>query len=138
MAKKKLTAKIASYGIYDGFDSHSEALPLILHFTTKIPSRIGIEFGYILNITKGRGEKLSFCIDHPPFKNSSGDLAPSFTGEFYVKTADFNFFLGDTIWAPIEDKMGDWVLSVAWNGKTIAKKKFNIVQDDFAQLHSAL
>jgi len=138
MAKKKLVGKISSYGLYDGFDPESKSLPKILAFTTEIPAKLGIEFGYILNIKKGRGEKLSFCIAHPPFKNSAGEIEGDFKGEFYVKNSDFDFFLGDTIWAPIDDKLGDWILTIAWQDKVIATKKFKIVPDEFSSLHNGL
>jgi len=137
MAKKKLVEIMTSYGLYDGFDSESESLPKILAFTTQVPAKIGIEFGYILNIKKGRGEKLTFCIEHPPFRNKAGDIEGAFKGEFYVKSSDFDFFLGDTIWAPIEDKLGDWVLTISWQDKILASKKFKIVPDEFSDLHEA-
>ena len=106
MAKKNIEARILTFGIHTAFDSESKELPKILEFTTKIPARLGIEFGYVLNVRKGRGEKLRFRIEHPPFRNSSGDIAPPFEGEVYVTAPDFKFFLGDTIWEPTADKLG--------------------------------
>ena len=104
----------------------TKELPKILEFTTEIPAKLDIEFGYILNIKKGRGEKITFQIEHPPFKDSDGNIEPPFVGDVFVRTSDYNFFLGDTIWAPVEDKKGIWTLSIFWQGKTIAAKKFNI------------
>ncbi|MBI9016967.1 MAG: DUF3859 domain-containing protein [Phycisphaerae bacterium] len=130
MAKKKLQAKIVSYGIYTPWDRQSKRLPDILEYTTVVPNRLDIEFGYIINIKQGRGEKLTFCIEHPPFKNSAGDVAPAFTGEVYVRHSDFNFFLGDTIWAPVADKVGPWQLTTLWNDDIIAKKTINVVPED--------
>lgn len=127
MAKKKLQVKIKSYGIYTAFDRESKQLPQIQEFTTEIPAQIGIEFGYILNIKKARGEKLTFIIDHPPFADSQGQIAPPFTGEIYIRSNDFNFFLGDTIWQPADDKVGPWTLKTFWNGTLIADKTLQIV-----------
>lgn len=126
MPKKKLEVKIKSYGIYSQFDRESKQLPQIQEFTTKIPAEIGIEFGYILNIKKARGEKLSFLIEHPPFLDSQGEITPPFTGEIYIRSNDFNFFLGDTVWEPAYDKVGPWTLKTFWNDTLIAEKTLQI------------
>ena len=109
MPKPKFTWKIVSYGIYVNWDRDSKDLPDIVKFSETIPARIGVEFGYILNIKKAKGKKLYFCIEHPPFTDEKGDVMPSFSGELYVRTNDWHFFLGDTIWEPVHDKVGEWV-----------------------------
>lgn len=129
MARSKIQCQRVSYGIYTPWDRESKALPKVLEFTRTIPARIDVEFGFILNIRKARGKQLSFCIDHPPFCDKSGDIAPPFTGEEYVRSSDWNFFLGDTIWAPVQDKIGVWRLTVELDGQTLADESFNIVED---------
>ncbi|MFI4911744.1 MAG: DUF3859 domain-containing protein [Sedimentisphaeraceae bacterium JB056] len=127
MPRKKIEVKMKSYGLYTQWDRDSKELPKILEFTTKIPAKVGIEFGYIINIRGARGKVLDFCIDHPPFKNSQGDLAPAFTGIEHVDSNNFNFFLGDTIWLPVEDKVGKWELTCHIEGKQLAQKSFDIL-----------
>ena len=127
MAKKKPETRMVSYGIYTPFQKQGTELPKILEITTTIPVKPGIEFGYILVIRKARGEKLKFCIDHPKFKNSSGDIAPPFVGEVYVENSEWRFFLGDTFWEPFEDKAGKWTLTAELMGKEIARKTFTAV-----------
>ncbi|MGL5620304.1 MAG: DUF3859 domain-containing protein, partial [Tannerellaceae bacterium] len=39
---------------------------------------------------------------------------------------DWQFFLGDTVWAPIEDKVGTWTLITYLDGKEIARKSFEV------------
>jgi len=45
--------------------------------------------------------------------------------------------LGDTVWEPIEDKIGDWRMTLSLAGKVIADKTFNLInektktEDDF-------
>ena len=129
MPKAKITWKIHSYGLYTEWDRQSKALPKIKKFTKTIPSKIGIEFGYILEIIKAKGKKLDFCIHHPPFTDSTGNIAPSFTGEVYVKTNDWRFFLGDTIWEPEHDKIGTWRLTIELEGKVLADESFEIIED---------
>ncbi|MCF7958368.1 MAG: DUF3859 domain-containing protein [Phycisphaerae bacterium] len=127
MAKKKLAIKMVSYGLYTPFEKEAKGLPELMEFSTTIPARLGVEFGYILNIKGGRGELLEFRIDHPPFINAkTGEMAEPFDGEFYVRTSDFNFFLGDTFWEPLEDKKGKWTLTTWWNDQEIAKKVFTV------------
>ncbi len=130
MAKKKVDIKIVNFGIYDKFDKDDEQLPEIIEFSDKIPARLEIEFGMIVEITKARGEVISWRIGHPPFKNSRGCMAPPFTGEFHVNSPVYTFFLGDTIWEPIDDKLGIWDLSISWNGTTMARKKLKVVSED--------
>ena len=93
------------------------------------PARVGIEFGYILNIRKARGKKLQYTIEHPPFTDEDGEIMPPFTGEMFVRSNDWDFFLGDSIWEPVETKMGPWRLITELEGKVIADRTFHIVAD---------
>ncbi|MDB2356412.1 DUF3859 domain-containing protein, partial [Pseudoalteromonas sp.] len=47
MAKNKPLISMQSFGIYTHWDSSSKELPQIQTFTTKIPAKLDIEFGYI-------------------------------------------------------------------------------------------
>lgn len=127
MGKKKPQVEIHSYGLYEGWDRNSKDLPNLLKITTQIEAALDIEFGYILRIRNARNQPVSFRIIHPPFKDSAGRVAPDFTGELYVKTNDFRFFLGDTVWAPIEDKRGTWRLMTWLDGDLVADKTLTLV-----------
>ena len=121
-----LIIKIYSYGEYSKWDRNSKEIPKILDITTKIPGEIGTEFGYVLHIKNGKGEKLTFKIDHPPFNDDDGNLRPPFIGEQFIKTNDFQFYLGDCIWEPLEDKLGKWELTTYHNNKVVANMSFNV------------
>lgn len=127
MAKKKFQVKMDSFGLYTPWDRASKQLPQIREFTTTVPACVDVEFGYILNIKSGKGKKLSFIIDHPPFPDESGKVSPPFKGELYVRSNDYNFFLGDTIWLPVEDKVGKWRIVCYCDGAIISDKTFDIV-----------
>jgi hypothetical protein len=127
MAKKKPEVQMHSHGQYDGWDRESRELPNLVRITTEIKAELDVEFGYILRIRNARNSKITFCIDHPPFKNSSGNIAPSFKGELYVKTNDFRFFLGDTIWEPVADKRGAWQLTTWLDGVKVASKTLQLI-----------
>ena len=129
MAKKKIEVKIKNYGIYSQWDRESKDLPKIVEFTKKVPAQLNIEFGYILSIKKAKGLKLSFRIEHPPFRDSSGNIAPTFVGEQYVNSNNYNFFLGDTLWEPIEDKVGPWRLQTFIDNAKVADITINIIDE---------
>ncbi|MEN8116609.1 MAG: DUF3859 domain-containing protein [Bacteroidota bacterium] len=126
MSKKRPTFKMYSYGEYSKWDKTSRDIPKIKEFSTKIKASIGTEFGYVLHIKNGKGEKLKFEIDHPPFKDKNGEVIPPFTGEQYIRTNDFEFYLGDCIWEPLDDKLGKWELTTWYQGKVVAHKIFNL------------
>ncbi|MBU2871708.1 DUF3859 domain-containing protein [Colwellia sp. E2M01] len=141
MAKTKPEFSMKSYGIYSEWDANSKDLPKIKKFTTEIPAEIDIEFGYIINVKKGKGCKLNFILHHPDVLDEKGQVMAPFEGEVYVKTNDWDFFLGDTIWEPIDDKVGPWRIVIEYQGRNIADKTFNISVeesyrvDDFAALN---
>ena len=125
--KKKADVTMHSYGQYDGWDRESKSLPNLVKITTEIEAALAVEFGYILRIRNARNSKITFCIEHPPFKEASGEVAPPFDGELYVKDNDFRFFLGDAIWAPVEDKRGAWSLTTWLDGVKVASKTIQLV-----------
>ena len=127
MPRKKPEVSMHSYGLYDGWDRESKDLPNLLKITNEIETRLDIEFGYILRIQHARNSKITFRIDHPPFKDASGETTAPFKGELYVKTNDFRFFLGDTIWAPVEDKKGPWRMITWLDGVEVADKTLTMI-----------
>jgi len=130
MAKRKSVFEIYSYGEYTRWNRESSEIPKVLNFTTTIEAEIGTEFGYVLHIKQGKGETIKYKIDHPPFKNKNGEIALPFEGEEFIRTNDYQFYLGDCIWEPLEDKLGDWELTTYHNGKTVAKKLFKVVKKE--------
>jgi len=127
MAKQKPEVEIHSCGIYDGWDRDSRELPQLVSITSEIEAKLDVEFGYILRIRNARNCRITFRIEHPPFKDSSGRTAPPFEGELYVKTNDYRFFLGDTVWHPVEDKRGEWRLITWLDNEKVADKTLLLV-----------
>ena len=126
MPRRKPDVSMHSHGIYDGWDRESKDLPTLLKMTTIIEAELDVEFGYILRVRNARNSKITFRIEHPPFKDNSGEVAPPFDGELYVKTNDFRFFLGDTVWPPVSDKKGTWRLLTWLDGFKVADKTFSL------------
>ena len=126
MAKKKVEIEMISYGLYSQWDRSSKNLPKIKKFTHTIPAILDIEFGYTLQIKGAKGQQIDFIMKHPPFCDDLGNVRPDFTGSVFVHANDFKFFLGDTIWSPIEDKCGTWELITFLEEKEVARKKFEI------------
>lgn len=127
MAKKKPAVSMHSHGMYDGWDRESKELPELLKITTEIEAALDVEFGYILRIRNARNSRLFFRIEHPPFKRDDGTLALPFEGALYVKTNDFRFFLGDTIWTPVDDKRGAWRFLTWLDGEKVADKTLQLL-----------
>ena len=130
MAKQKPVIKLQTYGIHSKWQSKAKTLPQIKEFTTDIPAEIDIEFGLTVNIKNARGAKIFYCIDHPGICDDAGNVRASFTGEVHITNNDWDFYLGDTIWAPIEDKCGPWRMTIELNKKIVADKTFNISSDN--------
>ncbi|WP_167616256.1 DUF3859 domain-containing protein [Maribellus sediminis] len=126
MGKRRPVFKMYSYGEYSGWDRNSSEIPKILDFSTDIKASIGTEFGYVLHIKNGKGEILEFKIDHPPFTDDEGNIRPPFTGEQFIRTNDYQFYLGDCIWEPLEDKLGKWEITTYYKGEVVAHKIFNL------------
>lgn len=127
MAKRKPNTRIRSFGIYSTWDSATKELPKILEFTSTVPAEIDIEFGLIVNVKGGKNCELDYCIDHPGIIGADGKCRPPFDGTVFVKTNDWDFYLGDTIWDPIEDKLGPWRMTLQLEGTIIADKVFELV-----------
>ena len=127
--KKKAPVEITikSYGLYEKWDNNNQAIPKCIMLTESIIAELGIEFGMVVEIDKSRGRYLDFRIDHPDFKDDNGKIEPPFTGSFRVKHTPYKFFLGDTIWAPIEDKRGEWKLTIIEEGKEIVSKTLLLI-----------
>ncbi len=134
MAKLRPEYTIISYGIYTKWEEESKSLPKIKSFTLDIPAQVDIEFGFIINIKRAKNQKLYYCIDHPKIPDENGIPLLPFTGEVYIKNNNWDFFLGDTIWEPISDKIGCWTLSLELDNKVIAKKSFNIIDTNLLVL----
>ena len=127
MAKKKIDVKIYSYGEYEAWDRNSKEIPKLKSITLTVKAELGTEFGYVLHIKKAKGSLLRFCIDHPPFCDDNGQTMAPFTGELFINTNDYRFFLGDCIWAPLEDKLGAWKLSTWIDDQLVAEKTLQLV-----------
>ena len=109
MSKRKISWELYSYGIYSSWERTSKKLPKLLEITDKIKIQPDIEFGYVIKIKGAKGKTIDFKIDHPPFKDNNANTEPPFKGRYFVNSNDYEFFLGDTVWEPYEDKLGEWV-----------------------------
>ena len=127
MAKKRPEVVMHSYGLYERWDRKSKELPKLVAMTSEIAAALDIEFGYILRIRNARNSRITFRIEHPAFQDSSGQAAPPFEGGLYVKTNDYRFFLGDTVWSPVENKRGEWRLITWLDDEKVAEKTLVLV-----------
>ena len=126
MAKQKPEVSVRTYGIYSMWESDAKDLPSFLESTTRIPAEIDIEFGLMINIKGGKNLQINCCIDHPGIIDDHGNTRPPFRDVVYVKTNDWDFYLGDTIWEPIEDKLGSWRMTLELQGVIVADKTFEV------------
>ncbi len=124
---KRIDIKMESYGIYTPWQRGSKSLPKIIKHTKDIPAQLDIEFGYTLHILGAKGSKITFTMKHPPFRDEKGDVCGDFTGEQYINSNEWRFFLGDTVWTPIEDKCGEWELITFIDLQEVARMKFNLI-----------
>lgn len=128
MPKKKPEITIANYGQYTTWNKKSREMPKLIKYTDTIEAFEGNEFGIIINVDYCKGKVLDFTIKHPPIVNEEGNLMPQFKGELYVNSIHTQFFVGDGIWLPIHDKIGEWEVIIYLDGKKAVSKKFNIVE----------
>ncbi len=126
MPKRKLEVRLRSCGIYTQWDADSKALPRFVEATRRIRAEAGVEFGFVVDIRGGKNRQLDYCIDHPGILDAEGKRRPPFDGTVYVKQNDWKFFLGDTIWEPIDDKLGDWRLTLEIDGEIVADETFEL------------
>lgn len=138
MARSKAIIKVQSYGIYSQWNADEQSLPKIQAFTTKVEAKIDVEFGFIINIKKAKGEKIRFCIYHPNIPDENGYPLAPFEGEEYIKNNDWFFYLGDTIWSPIINKLGLWQMTIELKGAVIAEKKFYLYEENSLFIPSAI
>ncbi len=128
--RKSVEVQVKTYGIYTRWDRGSRELPKILERTTKVEAIVDVEFGMIVNITGAKNELLDYCIHHPGIRDDKGKIRRPFDGSVYVKTNDWDFYLGDTIWNPIDDKLGDWRMTLELDGELVAEKTFALVRSE--------
>jgi len=126
MAKKKISWELYSYGEYSKWERTSKKLPKLLKITTEVPITPDTEFGYLIKIKGAKGKVIEYRIDHPPFKNKTGEIEPAFEGEYFINSNDYEFFLGDTVWEPYNDKQGEWTLSTWMDGQLMAEKTLTL------------
>lgn len=129
MAKRKAEIRLRSYGIYSKWDKASKELPKLLQATTRIRADVDVEFGFVVNIKGAKNKQLEYCIAHPGIRDLNGAIRPPFDGTVYVRKNDWNFFLGDTIWEPIQDKLGAWRMTLRMDERVIAEKIFELYVD---------
>ena len=126
MAKRRIEVKIKTYGIHSHWEPESKELPRVREFTTRVPAFVGIEFGFVANVKGAKNEKLTYCIEHPGILDAEGQPRPPFDGVVHVKTQDWDFYLGDTIWEPVGDKLGPWRMWLELGGNVVAEKTFEL------------
>lgn len=117
---------ISSYGIYHTWDEKSKTLPKIKTYTTNVPAQLEIEFGFILHAKKAKGKRLDWTIYHPNIPDKHGLSMSPFAGVAYVRNNDWEFYLGDAVWAPVHDKLGDWRMVIECEGEVVAEKTFSV------------
>lgn len=127
-SKKPLPeVEIISYGKYTPWDRDSKSLPELLEMSEVVKAEVGVEFGMLVEIRKGKGRYLDYQIDHPPFTDEYGVPSPPFEGVHQIRTNPHIFFLGDTIWEPVADKIGAWTMSIFCEDILLASKKLQLV-----------
>lgn len=122
MAKKKIDVEMYSYGEYAEWDRENKAIPKLVDITNEIEAGVGTEFGYVLRIKKAKGKRIDFRIEHPAFKGDDGKVMPPFTGQIMINSNNYEFFLGDCVWEPADDKMGVWTMITKIDGEIVAQK----------------
>ena len=125
--KPKPEVEIINYGKYSRWNRDEKKLPEFIELTDRVEAELDVEFGMIVEIRKARGRYLDFIINHPPFMDEQGKMEPPFEGTFRVKQNPYRFFLGDTVWEPIDDKKGEWELLILFEEEVLAKKSILLI-----------
>ena len=120
MAKRKPEIELYSYGLFEKWNRKD--IPELLEITDTVKADLDIEFGMVVKIKKAKGKKLEWMIDHPGVKDEAGHTRPAFKGIDYINSNSWEFFLGDTVWEPIDDKIGPWRLVCRIDNKIVAEK----------------
>jgi hypothetical protein len=118
---------IISYGRYARWNDDSRTLPQLEELTYEIVAEIDVEFGMIIEIRHGKGRYLEYVINHPSIRDKNGNIAPSYEGEYQIKANPYRFFLGDTIWEPVDDKRGIWEFIIKIDDQQVASKKLRLI-----------
>lgn len=126
MAKRKPEVRIRTFGIYTQWDSDAKELPKVQEVTLRVPAHVDIEFGMVVNILKAKNQRLFYRIDHPGIRDDDGRVRDPFVGEVFIRTNDWDFYLGDTVWEPLDDKIGPWRMTLELGGKLVAEKTFDV------------
>lgn len=126
MSKLKADVSVIYSGLFSQWNSDSDELPRFLAATVHVPAIIDTEFGFITRIKKAKNQQLAYCIYHPDIPDDDGHIRPPFDGTVFIKENDWRFYLGDCIWAPISNKVGNWRMTLKLNGKIIADKTFKV------------
>lgn len=117
-----------SYGRYTKWDKSDKKLPKLIQVTDTIPAVKDEEFGFILDFKKGKGRTIHYRIAHPPIKDDKGNLMPDFKGDYFIRTNNHQFFIGDSIWEPVNEKVGTWQITVWMDNEIIGDKKFTVFE----------
>lgn len=126
MPKKKIKYELYSYGIYSNWDKSSKSLPKLIDITNNIPITTGVEFGYVIKISGAKGKTLDFVIDHPEMIDKDGNRMTPFEGTVFINSNNYDFFLGDTVWEPFDQMVGEWTLTTILESKIIAQKTLKL------------
>ncbi len=126
MSKLKADVSIIYSGIFSQWDNQSDDLRRFLEATVHVPAIIDTEFGFIVRIKKAKNQVLTYCIYHPDIPDDNGNVRPPFDGTVFIKENDWRFYLGDCIWAPADNKVGNWRMTLELNGKIVADKTFKV------------
>lgn len=117
-----------SYGMYAEWDRDQQGIPDFEVLTDRIPAILDQEFGYVLQIGKGKGKRITFRIDHPGVRDEEGKVRPPFTGEVPINKNEYIFYLGDSVFGPTtEDKIGPWRMVTYIDGEQVADKTLHVV-----------
>ena len=84
----------------------------------------------MVRVYNAKNLPLDYSIDHPGIKDTDGQVRPPFTGTVYVKSNDWKFYLGDTIWEPVADKLGPWRMTLQLDGEIVADETFDLYLPD--------
>lgn len=134
MAKPKFETKILAVGLFDGFDETNKKLPKIIEYTKHLIAEVDKEFGLIVNIKRAKGKTINWRIQHPGIVDELGEVRPPFQGSEFIKNNDWSFYLGDTLWEPLDDKGGDWRMTIELEGQLIADETFDVEYDEYKVL----
>ena len=130
MRKNTPIFTLKHYGIYQTWENKGRNLPKIQTVCTHVPATIDIEFGITIGVFNGKGKRIDWCIDHPQITDKKGRKMAPFTGCEFIKTNDWDFYLGDTIWAPEQDKVGDWHIYIEYNDEIVIEQTFDVSLED--------